>query len=170
MALTRSLVALLFLGVVVAVAPRNIRAQERPARQVPDFSLTTLEGKALKFSDYRGKVVLIDFWATWCVPCQTEIPRFVAFQKRYSAQGFQVIGISMDDSPAEVRKFYIKFNMNYPVGLGDAKLADQFGGVLGLPLTFLIIRDGTIFKQYNGNSDVDKMEEDVKLVLRSGSR
>jgi cytochrome c biogenesis protein CcmG/thiol:disulfide interchange protein DsbE len=76
----------------------------------------------------------------------------------------------MDDSNAPVRKFYAKFNMNYPVGVGSAKLADQFGGILGLPLTFLIDRDGTIVRQYSGNSDPDKMGEDIKVLLQPGPK
>ncbi len=170
MAGTRTVFALLLFGVVIACVPRDIRAEGNSGRQTPGFSLTGIDGKTLDSSDYRGKVVLLDFWATWCVPCQTEIPRFVAFQKKYGAQGFQVVGISMDDSTEPVQHFYTKFNMNYPVALGNATLADQFGGVLGLPLTFLISRDGTIVKQYDGKANLDKMEEDIRLLLRSDAK
>jgi cytochrome c biogenesis protein CcmG/thiol:disulfide interchange protein DsbE len=135
------------------------------AAKAPDFSLTTINGKQVKLSDYKGKVVLLDFWATWCVPCQAEIPRFAEFQKKHGQQGFQVIGISMDDSPAPVRSFYTKFDLNYPVALGTKKVAESYGGILGLPVTFLIDRDGYIVKQYEGEANLDEMQAELAKLL-----
>lgn len=139
----------------------------KKVQRAPDFSLVALDGKPLRLSDYSGKVVLLDFWATWCVPCQTEVPRFIAFQKHYAQHGFQVIGISFDDSPVPVRSFYKKFKMNYPVALGSPDVAKAYGGVLGLPVTFLIDRDGTIVKQYDGKVDLDAMESEITLLLHA---
>lgn len=140
--------------------------QEKSApRTAPGFDLQDLTGKRLRLSDYRGKVVLLDFWATWCAPCQTEVPRFVAFQNEYGKNGFQVIGISMDDTPEPVRKFYTKLKMNYPVAMGTEKLADDYGGVLGLPLTFLIGPNGQIVTRYDGSADLNQMELDIKKLL-----
>ncbi|MGB7133616.1 MAG: TlpA disulfide reductase family protein, partial [Candidatus Sulfotelmatobacter sp.] len=108
----------------------------------PDFSLPDLTGKKIDLSSYRGKVVLLDFWATWCDPCREEIPDFIDLQKKYGSQGLQIIGVSMDDAPGPVRDFDRRFKMNYPVVMGNAKTGELYGGVLGLPITFLIERDG----------------------------
>jgi cytochrome c biogenesis protein CcmG/thiol:disulfide interchange protein DsbE len=130
---------------------------ERPL--APDFSLPELNGHQLNLSDYRGKVVLLDFWATWCEPCRVETPHFVELQNKYSGRGLQVIGVSMDDGPEPVREFYQQFKMNYPVVMGDAKTGEIYGGVLGLPIAFLIGRDGRISSRHIGatdNSSIDR--------------
>ena len=131
----------------------------------PDFSLTDLNGQPLNLASYRGKVVLLDFWATWCTPCRAEIPHFIEFQNNYSGQGFQVIGISMDDDLKPVQPFYKEFKMNYPVALGSDKLAQSYGGILGLPVTFLIDRDGRIAAKYVGAVDINTIDQAVKALL-----
>jgi thiol-disulfide isomerase/thioredoxin len=131
----------------------------------PQFSLTDISGQKLALSDYKGKVVLLDFWATWCGPCRIEIPEFVELQKRYRDQGLAVIGISMDDGPAPVKEFYKQFNMNYPVAVGDSKLAELYGGILGLPTTMLIGRDGRIYAKHIGATDVSVFEREIKELL-----
>ena len=132
-----------------------------------EFSLTDLDGKPLSLSDYRGKVVLLDFWATWCVPCRAEIPHFVEFQNKYREQGLQVVGISMDDGANPVRQFYQQFKMNYPVALGTDKVAEAYGGVLGLPVTFLIGRDGRIAAKYVGETQMPAMEQEIHSLLQT---
>ncbi len=132
----------------------------------PQFALTGLDGKPLDLADYKGKVVLLDFWATWCVPCRAEIPHFVEFQNQYREQGLQVIGISMDDDAKPVRAFYQQFNMNYPVALGTDHMAAAYGGVLGLPITFLIGRDGRIAAKYVGEVQMPMIEAQVKSLLQ----
>jgi len=112
----------------------------------PDFTLPQLDGSPLTLSSYRGKIVLLDFWATWCVPCRDEIPHFVELQNKYGDAGLQIIGISMDDSPDPVRPFAQQFHMNYPVVIGNARIGEQYGGVLGLPIAFWIDWDGHILK------------------------
>ncbi len=137
----------------------------------PDFTVTDIDGRKLRLSDYKGKVVLLDFWATWCGPCRTEVPEFVKLQKKYGARGLQVIGISLDDDTRPVRNFYARFNMNYPVALGDAKLAESFGGILGLPVAFLIDRGGRIAAKHVGQTGPAAFEEDVSSLLgRSGGK
>jgi len=149
-------------------ARHSFRAREAAARQhsaAPDFSLPQLNGQSLQLSDYRGKVVLLDFWATWCTPCREEIPHLVELQRKYRDQGLQIIGVSMDDSPEPVREFYQRFQMNYPVVMGDAEIGERYGGVLGLPIAFVIGRDGRISVKHIGATDASVLEQDVKALL-----
>ena len=131
----------------------------------PQFSLTDITGKPLKLSDYQGKVVVLDFWATWCGPCRIEIPSFVELQTRYASQGFAMIGISMDDSPEPVVSFYKEFQMNYPVAIGNDRLGELYGGMAGLPTTFLIGRDGRIYAKHVGAYDPSVFETEIKELL-----
>ena len=132
----------------------------------PDFSLPDLAGQQLNLSSYRGKVVLLDFWATWCDPCRREIPQFVELQDKYGSQGFQIIGVSMDDGPDPVRDFYQRFKMNYPVVMGTAKTGELYGGVLGLPIAFLIDRNGRIAAKHIGATDVSVFEKEIVALLQ----
>ncbi len=132
----------------------------------PEFSLPELGGQTLDLSAYRGKVVLLDFWATWCDPCREEIPHFVELQNKYRDQGFEIIGISMDDGPAPVRDFYQQFHMNYPVAMGNAKTGELYGGVLGLPIAFLIDRDGRIETKHIGATDLSAFEREIEALLK----
>jgi peroxiredoxin len=134
------------------------------AKQAPDFSLTDLAGKPLRLSDYRGKVVVLDFWATWCEPCKQEIPHLIDLQSKY-AQRVQVLGISMDDDDKPVRTFQQQYKMNYPIAVGTSSLADQYGGVLGLPITFVIDGQGRIAKRYIGAADFSGIEAEVQKLL-----
>ena len=131
----------------------------------PEFSLTDITGKPLKLSDFRGKVVMLDFWATWCGPCRIEIPGFIQLQKRYGEQGFTVVGISMDDSADPVVGFYKEMQMNYPVAVGNDRLGELYGGVLGLPTTFLIGRDGRIYAKHVGATELEVFEAEIKQLL-----
>jgi cytochrome c biogenesis protein CcmG/thiol:disulfide interchange protein DsbE len=131
----------------------------------PELSLTDLSGQRLELSSYRGKVVILDFWATWCEPCRTEIPRFVDLQNKYRSQGLQIIGISLDDNPKPVRAFYKQFKINYPVAIGDANLAERYGGVLGLPVNFVIGRDGRIYAKHLGEVDLFLVEREIQSLF-----
>ena len=133
----------------------------------PDFSLPNLAGGQLDLSSYRGKVVLLDFWATWCVPCREEIPHFVELQDKYRDRGLQIIGVSMDDGPEPVRDFYQRFKMNYPVVMGNAKTGEIYGGVLGLPIAFVIGRDGRIYTKHIGATDVSVLEKEIASLLQN---
>lgn len=148
---------------VLRPGPPNAK-QHRPA---PDFTLPILEGGQLRLSAYRGKVVLLDFWATWCVPCREETPHFVELQNNYGEHGLQIIGVSMDDSPEAVRPFYQQFHMNYPVVMGSAEVGSAYGGVFGLPIAFLIDRQGRIYSKHMGATDAAVFEKEINALLQS---
>jgi cytochrome c biogenesis protein CcmG/thiol:disulfide interchange protein DsbE len=134
-------------------------------KPAPPIERTALDGRPFALAKLRGKVVLLNFWATWCAPCQIETPRFVSWQKRYAAQGLQVVGVSMDDEAGPVRAAAKRLGVNYPVVMGDEKLGEAYGGVLGLPLTFLIGRDGKIAAVYRGETDLKRIEADLRRLL-----
>ncbi|MDP9050856.1 MAG: TlpA family protein disulfide reductase [Acidobacteriota bacterium] len=136
-------------------------------KRAPEFVRTDLDHRRLNLRAYRGKVVLLNFWATWCAPCQVEMPSFVSWQRKYGPRGLQVIGISMDDDPALVRAAYLKLKLNYPVAMGDVKLGDLYGGVLGLPMTFLIDRHGKIRAEFQGEAHLNKIEAQMQSLLPS---
>jgi peroxiredoxin len=148
-------------------APRiatSATAQHLPA---PDFTLPQLDGHDLRLSSYRGKVVLLDFWATWCDLCREEIPHFVELQQKYASSGLQIIGISMDDSPDPVRPFSQQFHMNYPIVMGTAQTGALYRGILGLPIAFLIDRDGCIYAKHIGATSTEVFEKEIKSLLQS---
>ena len=159
-------IALALGGLLIASVLACRRAGKNAVLEpAPDFSLTDLSGQSIKLSEYRGKVLLLDFWATWCEPCKTEIPHFIDMQNRYATQGLQVIGISMDDEEKPVHDFQQQFKMNYPVAIGNAKLAESYGGILGLPITFVIDRQGRIYKRHIGQTEPSVFEGEIRKLL-----
>jgi thiol-disulfide isomerase/thioredoxin len=165
--------AVAILALVTYLATRHWGRPAEPTRGdiaathpfAPEFSLADLSGQKLELSSYRGKVVLLDFWATWCTPCRTEIPRFMDLQNKYRDQGLQVIGISLDDDKKPVGVFYQQFKINYPVAIGDASLAERYGGILGLPVNFLVGRDGRIYAKHVGQVDISLIEREINSLL-----
>ena len=133
----------------------------------PDFTLPQLDGQTLRLSSYRGKVVLLDFWATWCVPCREQIPHFIELQDKYRADGFEIIGVSMDDGPEPVRSFFQEFHMNYPVVMGNAKIGELYGGVLGLPIALLLDRNGRVCAKHIGATDPETIEKEVVALFET---
>jgi thiol-disulfide isomerase/thioredoxin len=134
-------------------------------KPAPSLVRNSLGGQPVDLSAYRGKVVLLNFWATWCAPCQLEMPRFAAWQKQYGPQGLQIVGVSMDDEPEGVRKLASKLRINYPVVMGDEQLGTLYGGILGLPVTFLIDRQGQVSARLQGETDLNAMEEQIRQLL-----
>lgn len=131
----------------------------------PDFVLPQLDDTPLRLSAYRGKVVLLDFWATWCDPCREETPHFVELQQKYAGRGLQIIGVSMDDTSEPVRDFYQQFHINYPVVMGDAKTGEAYGGVLGLPIIFLVDRNGRIVAKHTGPIKPEIFDQEIAALL-----
>jgi thiol-disulfide isomerase/thioredoxin len=131
----------------------------------PDFSRPDLAGHAVDLFAYRGKLVLLNFWASWCGPCREEMPQFSRWQRRYGPQGLQVIGVAMDDDAASARAFLKQHPVSYPIVIGDAKLGESFGGVLGLPTSYLIDARGSIVARFQGEIDLNRMGARIRLLL-----
>ncbi len=157
-------------GMLIAVGgcPRAA-AQADPLlnKPAPSFVRNDLDNHRVDLAALRGRTVLLNFWATWCAPCQIEIPRFAEWQTRYKSQGLEIIGISMDDDAAPVQSLLRKRKVNYPIVMGDEKLGLQYGGVLGLPVTWLIDRKGIVRAHYKGEADLNRMEADIRKLLNS---
>ncbi len=134
-------------------------------KQAPRFVRTDLLGRKIDLNSYRGKVVLLNFWATWCAPCQVELPHFAAWQKQYGPQGLEIIAVSMDDDATPVRATVRKLELNFPALMGDEKIGSQYGGILGLPVTYLIGRDGIIRQRLEGETDLGELESTVIKLL-----
>ena len=157
----------------------GIRKSRRPSppaqtattgmKVAPDFALQSLDGKTLHLSDFRGKAILLNFWATWCEPCKIEMPWIVDLQKQYASQGLQVVGVAMDDAgPNEIAKFTQQMGVNYPVVIGKDEVADSYGGLPFLPTTFYIGRDGKIVDKVLGIKGRGEIEDDIKKALAQG--
>ncbi|HDL65102.1 MAG TPA: TlpA family protein disulfide reductase [Proteobacteria bacterium] len=141
-------------------------AAARGLKIAPDFNLKKLEGGTIKLSDYRGKVIILDFWATWCPPCRKEIPDFVELQKEYGDKGLIILGISLDQNPKQALPAFIKkYKVNYPILLTDGKVDKSYGGVTGIPTTFIIDRKGEIYKHYVGFRPKHVFATDIKALL-----
>ncbi len=137
----------------------------------PDFQLPSLDGAKVKLSDFRGKAVLLNFWATWCPPCKVEMPWFADLQKEYGKDGLVILGVAMDDSePDKIAQFASEMGVNYPILLGTDQVSDDYGNVQYLPTSFYISRDGTIVDKMTGLLDRKDIEEAVKKTLNTTSR
>jgi cytochrome c biogenesis protein CcmG/thiol:disulfide interchange protein DsbE len=156
---------------VTAATPEGAPAAGAcPANAKPanlNFTLQDMNGKSVRLSSFRGKVVLLDFWATWCAPCKIEIPWFEEFQNTYGKQGLQVVGVSVDDPADKLQGYARVMKMNYPVlvGLRHDDLQDTYGPMLGLPTSILISRDGKVCDKHMGLTGKNKFEEEIKALL-----
>ena len=153
-------------GCSSSLTTRAAEASANSRKAAPDFSLTGTNGVSVKLSNYRGKVVLLNFWATWCGPCKAEIPWFVEFEKLYKDRGFAMLGVSMDeDGWQAVQPFVKQRAINYPVMIGNDRVAQLYGGIDSLPSTFLIDREGRIASMHLGLvSRHDYEAEILKLI------
>ncbi|MCX6623256.1 MAG: TlpA disulfide reductase family protein [Acidobacteria bacterium] len=138
----------------------------RGGKAAPDFSLRDVHGKTVKLSDYRGKVVVLNFWATWCGPCKVEIPWFMEFEQRYKDRGFAVLGVAMDDEGWTVVKPYIEAErVNYRVVVGNDEVSTKYGGVDSLPTTMIVDRQGQIAATHIGLVSKGTYEDDIARLL-----
>ncbi len=132
-----------------------------------NFTMKDMNNKNVRLSDYKGKVILLDFWATWCGPCKVEIPWFVEFQQKYGATGLQVVGVSVDDTVDKLKPYVAQFKMNYPVlqGLNHDDVQDAYGPMWGIPVTAVISRDGKICAKHTGMGSKQSFESEIKALL-----
>jgi len=139
---------------------------DKERQAAPEFSLKDADGKTVRLSDYKGKVVLLDFWATWCGPCKIEIPWLKEFQRKFRDRGFEIIGVSMDDEGWPIVKpFVTELAINYRIVLGDDTTAQLYGGVDSLPTTFVIDREGKIAVVHVGLTSKSEIENGIEQVL-----
>lgn len=156
------MIAMVFATLFALVTvPLSSGATDRAA----DFTLTSLDGHAVHLADLRGRIVLVNFWATWCAPCRIETPWLVDLDQRYRSRGLTIIGVSMDDSRDAVPRFAKEYHVEYPILMGTPAVADAYGGVRFLPQTFLLGRDGTIISRTFGIRDKATLEDDVRRAL-----
>jgi thiol-disulfide isomerase/thioredoxin len=174
----RSPLALVVVAVVAAAmlyfglhAARNSGGTRRPlgmayGTPAPDFTLESLDGKTVTLSEFKGKAVLVNFWATWCGPCKIETPWLVELQNEYGSQGLQIVGVAMDDSGKdEIARFAKDMGMNYPVLLGKEAVGEAYGGVPALPESFFVGRDGKIVDKIMGIEGKADIEIAIKKAL-----
>ena len=161
---------MLVFGFRLAKRPGRLGTGETQNGGAPDFSLQSLEGKTVRLSDYRGKPVVLNFWATWCGPCKIAMPWFVDFQKQYASAGVQFIGVAMDDAKTEdIAEFAKSMQVNYPILIGKESVGDAYGGVQFLPETFYIDRNGKIIDKAFGLKGRGEIEDEIKKIVGQSS-
>jgi thiol-disulfide isomerase/thioredoxin len=156
-------------AILLRAAPAETPATAIVSQAAPVWKLKDLDGREIGSEQLKGKVVVVDFWATWCVPCIGEIPGYIDLQKKYAADGLVIVGISLDQKgPDHVRKFAESKGMNYRIAMADDNVADLFGGLAVIPTTFLINREGRIVHRKVGAMTHEEYEKIVKQALAHG--
>ena len=150
-------------------------ANNGPHPDEPDVTFKNLQGQDVSLSGLKGKVVIVNFWATWCEPCRVEIPWMIGFQQKYADKGLTILGVAMDDEGKSVVAPYVQttqfdvdghsMTMNYPIVLGNDDIAAKFGGLLGFPTTIVISRDGKVQKRFIGLADEAELDKQIKALL-----
>ncbi len=154
---------IIIFGILLAVLPATTFGQ---STRVPDLALRDLSGRTIRVSDYKGKVVLLNFWATWCPPCRAEMPDLVKMQREYKSRGLQIIGVTYPpETPAAVRRFVRRLRVNYPVALGTKETKRLFDDGETLPLTIIIGRDGKVIDRVEGILLPEEFEQKIKPLL-----
>lgn len=164
----RTITILFTAALVVLATSSNLTAADKTAKAslAPDWELQTTDGKTAKLSDYRGKVVILDFWDTWCPPCKKEIPGFIELQDQYGKEGLVVIGAAFGRYGMDAVKTFVKeWKINYPVVLADKATNDSYGGIRSIPTTFVINREGKIISKHVGFVEKNVFEKEIKALL-----
>ena len=162
-----------FCGIIVSLM---LFAEARAAKgdvgeNAPAWSLPGLDGKTVNLSDFKGKVVILDFWATWCPPCREEIPSFIQIQKEFSDKGVVVVGIALDEEGAKVVKpFAKKKEINYPLVIGKTSTTEDYGGIEGIPTTFIINADGKIVGKHVGLTTKAEFLKELAPLLKAPAK
>lgn len=161
------IVILVFAALLVFIWVNTIhKVPEVIYKQAPEFTLLDINGNKVNLSDFKGKVVILDFWATWCPPCIAEIPHFIELYDEYKNRGLEVIGVSVDwNAQRVVPPFAEEKGINYILLLGDDEVTDLYGGIISIPTTFILDREGGIRKRYMGYRDKEVFERDIKELL-----
>lgn len=133
--------------------------------EAPDFSLKDINGKDVKLSDFKGRAVILDFFASWCPPCRQEVPDFVELQKTYGDKGFTVIGVALV-SAKDAKDFAGEFGVNYPILVDDGKVSDLYGPIRSIPTTFILDKSGKITKVYIGFRKKEVFEQNIQELLK----
>jgi thiol-disulfide isomerase/thioredoxin len=130
-----------------------------------DFTVKDPTGAPMKLADYKGKVVLLNFWGTWCGPCKMEIPGFIELQDQYRGKGFVILGLAVEDTPDAVRAYASEARINYPLAMVQDDVEDAYGPIFGLPMSFVIARDGSICNKHLGPVSKEAVEQEIKSLM-----
>lgn len=149
-----------------AQAPAHAAQKNLLNHAAPPLHRAALDNRAINLAALKGRVVLLNFWASWCGPCIKEMPLFDQWPAKYGDANFAVVGISIDDSPADALTAANKMHIHYPIAMGDAKLGTSYGGILGVPITYLIDRHGIIRARFEGETDPALIEARIKELLK----
>jgi thiol-disulfide isomerase/thioredoxin len=155
------------LSIAILLSTLSVAGSGQTAGQSPNLKLTDLQGHPLSLETYRGKIVLLNFWATWCPPCRAEMPDLIKYQKQYQAQGLQIIGITYPpEETSEVRRFTKSIGVNYPIAIGTEETKNSFSQDEALPMTVIIDREGKVLDIIKGILMPEEFDEKVKPLLR----
>ena len=154
-------------GCCLIGAPADAECSLDPRPANLEFTLQDMHGDEVRLADYAGKVLLLDFWATWCAPCRVEIPGFIEMVETYGPQGFAILGISIDDPPETLQAYAAELQMNYPVLIGDGRddVKDEYGPIIGFPTAIIIDRNGNVCHRHIGFTLKDRFVADVEALL-----
>ncbi len=145
---------------LITCMPKNARIQS------PKLKVNTFNAGEITLEEQKGKVVILDFWATWCPPCRMEIPGFIDIKKKYPDSLVEIIGIALERNPNKVKKFMKKLGINYPIAMGTREIVSKFGNIQAIPTTFVIDPEGNICQRYVGYTPKDKFINDIERLLK----